>query len=188
MPLAFRQEDVVPRGHAIECRIYAEDPAAGFLPSPGRILLAREPRGPGIRCDSGIATGCEVPEHYDPILAKVIAHAPDRDAAIARMARALEECVVLGVATPVELLLDVLASEPFRAGRTHTGFLEEHFGSWRPETGEALERLALLGHALAARRGAGGAARAGPADARRATPWERLGAWDIAGEGPWKRS
>jgi acetyl-CoA carboxylase biotin carboxylase subunit len=188
MPLSLRQEDVAPRGHAIECRIYAEDPAAGFLPSPGRILLAREPRGPGIRCDSGIATGCEVPEHYDPILAKVIAHAPDRGAAIARMARALEECVVLGVATPVELLLDVLASEPFRAGRTHTGFLEEHFASWRPETGEALERLALLGHALAARSGAGGAARAGPADGRRATPWERLGAWDVAGEGRWKGS
>jgi acetyl-CoA carboxylase biotin carboxylase subunit len=188
MPLSLRQEDVAPRGHAIECRIYAEDPAAGFLPSPGRILLAREPEGPGIRCDSGIATGCDVPEHYDPILAKVIAHAPTRDAAIARMARALEECVVLGVATPVELLLDVLGSEPFRAGRTHTGFLEEHFGSWQPATDGALERLALLGHALEARAGAHPGARGGPAEARRATPWERLGAWDIAGEGRWKRS
>jgi acetyl-CoA carboxylase biotin carboxylase subunit len=188
MPLSFRQEDVVPRGHAVECRIYAEDPAAGFLPSPGRILLAREPSGPGVRCDSGIATGCEVPVHYDPILAKVIAHAPSRDAAIARMIRALEECVVLGVATPVELLLDVLRSEPFRAGRTHTGFLEEHFGAWRPATGEALERIALLGHALAARSGGAPAGGAAPAGGRPATPWERLGAWDLAGEGGWKRS
>jgi acetyl/propionyl-CoA carboxylase alpha subunit len=187
MPLAFRQEDVVPRGHAIECRIYAEDPAAGFLPSPGRVLLAREPRGPGIRCDSGIATGAEVPVHYDPILAKVVAHAADRDAAIARTIRALEECVVLGVATPIELLLDVLGSEAFRAGRTHTAFLEEHFAGWAPRTGAELERLAALGHALDARSARGGGAPGGPGAARNATPWERLGAWDVAGEGAWQK-
>ncbi|HET7823904.1 MAG TPA: biotin carboxylase N-terminal domain-containing protein [Anaeromyxobacter sp.] len=175
MPLGLLQEDVAPRGHAIECRVYAEDPAAGFLPSPGRILLAREPRGPGIRCDSGIATGSEVPVHYDPILAKVVAHAATRDAAIARTIRALEECVVLGVATPIELLLDVLGSEPFRAGRTHTAFLEEHFAGWAPRNGEDLERLAAVGKALESR-----ASRRG---ARLATPWERLGAWDVAGSG-----
>jgi acetyl-CoA carboxylase biotin carboxylase subunit len=174
MPLSLRQEDVVSRGHAIECRIYAEDPAAGFLPCPGRILLAREPRGPGIRCDSGIATGVEVPVHYDPLLAKVVAHAPSREAATDRMIRALEECAILGVATPMELLLDVLRSGPFRAGRTHTGFLDEHFQGWRPRTDAALEGLAALGHALEARSGCGPAARA-------ASPWERLGKWDIAG-------
>ena len=146
--LSIRQEEVAPRGHAIECRVYAEDPERGFLPSPGRILLAREPGGPGVRCDSGIATGCEVPVQYDPILAKVVAHAPTREAAIARMRRALEDCVVLGVATPIELLLDVLASEPFRSGRTHTRFLEEHFSGWHPRQDDRLDRLALAGHAL----------------------------------------
>ncbi len=187
MPLRIRQEDVAPRGHAIECRIYAEDPARGFLPSPGRILLARAPSGSGIRCDSGIGDGADVPVHYDPILAKVVAHARSRDAAIARMIRALEECVVLGVATPIELLLDVLASEPFRAGRTHTAFLDEHFADWRPRTDDGLERLALLGHVLA---GAptGMASSGGGPDLRPASPWARLGAWDLAGEGPWKKS
>jgi acetyl-CoA carboxylase biotin carboxylase subunit len=187
MPLSFRQEDVAARGHALECRIYAEDPAAGFLPSPGRILLAREPHGPGVRCDSGVATGCEVPVHYDPILAKVVAQAPSRDAAIARMIRALGECAILGVATPIELLLDVLDCEPFRAGRTHTGFLEEHFAGWSPRTDEGLARLAALGRALDGRAAGGAGAQPGRA-ARPATPWERLGAWDIAGEGGWKRS
>ena len=185
MPLSLRQEDVAARGHALECRIYAEDPAAGFLPSPGRILLAREPRGAGVRCDSGIAPGSEVPVHYDPILAKVVAHGPSREAAIGRMIRALGDCAILGVATPIELLLDVLDSEPFRAGRTHTGFLEEHFAGWRPRTDEGLARLAALGRALDARAGCAGA-HAGKA--RPATPWERLGRWDIAGDGGWKRS
>ncbi len=184
LPLPFGEEEVAPRGHASECRLYAEDPAQGFLPSPGRLLLWREPHGPGIRCDSGVATGYEVPGEYDPILAKVVAHASTRDAAIARMARALEECVALGVATPIELLLDVLRSEPFRAGRTDTGFLEEHFASWRPA--EAEDGLAAVGHALAS--AAPPAARRAPfPDARPSSPWSRLGAWDLAGGGPWRR-
>jgi acetyl-CoA carboxylase biotin carboxylase subunit len=177
MPLPFRQEDVVARGHAVECRLYAEDPANGFLPSPGRIELLREPRGPGIRFDGGIETGSYVPVHYDPILAKVVAHGPTRDATIARMIRALEDCVIVGVATPIELLLDVLRSEPFRAGRTHTGFLEDHFSEWQP--GDRPERMAAAARALAER--APGAE--GPL-----TPWQRLGAWDlVAGGDPVRR-
>jgi len=187
LPLGFRQEDVAARGHAIECRIHAEDAANGFLPSPGRILLAREPRGPGIRCDSGIVTGYEVPVQYDPILAKVVAHAPTRAAAIARMIRALEECVVLGVATPVEFLLDVLRSEPFRDGRTHTRFVEEHFAAWRPRADDGLDRLAVLGHVLETGAGRAAASRAVETDARPASPWQRLGAWDMVGGGAWKR-
>ena len=172
MPLSFRQEEVVARGHAIECRLYAEDPANGFLPSPGRIELLREPRGPGIRFDGGIESGCEVPVHYDPILAKVVAHGPTRDAAVARMVRALEECVIVGVATPIELLLDVLRSEPFRAGRTHTRFLEDHFAGWRP--GERPDRMAAAARELAAR---------SPGAERLLSPWRRLGAWDLAAGG-----
>jgi len=186
-PLSFRQEDVRPAGHAIECRIYAEDPERGFMPSPGRILFAREPSGPGIRCDSGIATGSEVTPHYDPILAKVVAHGQNRGAAIARMTRALEETVVLGVATPIELLLDVLESEPFRAGRTHTRFLEEHFAGWKERPDEQVERMAILGHLLEERKGRLSPPPSSPGTRAR-SPWNDLGAWDIAGDGAWKRS
>jgi acetyl-CoA carboxylase biotin carboxylase subunit len=171
LPLSLRPEDLLPRGHAIECRLYAEDPLRAFLPSPGRIELLREPRGPGIRFDGGVVTGSEVSVHYDPILAKVVAHGPTRDAAIARMIRALEECAIVGVATPIELLIDVLRSEPFRAGRTHTGFLEEHFAGWRP----------------GARPDGRGADRPPPeaavAPASPASPWQRLGSWDLVGGG-----
>jgi acetyl/propionyl-CoA carboxylase alpha subunit len=170
LPLALRPEDLAPRGHAIECRIYAEDPASGFLPSPGRVELLREPRGPGIRFDGGVVSGSAVPFQYDPLLGKVVAHGPTREAAIARMVRALEELCVEGVPTPRELLLDVLRSEAFRAGRTDTRFLEERFGSWRPASRPGPEA------ALPARpRPAPGA---GPP-----SPWQSLGAWDLAGGG-----
>jgi acetyl/propionyl-CoA carboxylase alpha subunit len=88
-PLPFGQEAVDPRGHAFECRIYAEDPEAQFFPSPGRILYLKEPAGPGIRLDSGIRAGFEVPVAYDPILGKLIVWAEDREAARRRMIRAL---------------------------------------------------------------------------------------------------
>jgi acetyl-CoA carboxylase biotin carboxylase subunit len=174
LPLPFAQDDVSARGHAIECRVYAEDPARGFLPAPGRILLARAPNGPGVRCDSGVVTGTDVPVQYDPILAKVAVHAPSRDAAIARMIRALETFVVLGVPTPIELLLDLLRSAPFRAGRTHTGFLAEHLAGWRPAEDARLDRLAAIGAVLEGRAPA-------VATEARASPWQRLGRWDLGG-------
>ncbi len=166
VPLSIRQEDVAPRGHAIECRIYAEDPAAGFSPSPGRIRRLREPQGPGIRVDSGIAPGVEVPIWYDPILAKVVAHAATREAAIPRMARALREVVVEGVATTAPFLEQVVRSEPFRAGRTHTGFLEEHFAGWQPP-----ERPPA----------AGSPEPQAAAPAALPSPWATLGSWDLGG-------
>jgi len=176
-PLPFAQEDVTRRGHAIECRIYAEDPSRGFTPSPGRILLARLPHGPGVRCDAGIFTGADVPVEYDPILAKVVAHASTRDEAIGRLARALEECVILGVATPVELLLDVLRSAPFREGRTHTRFLDEHFADWRPAESADLAALAgfLLDREAPAATARTASAAANDLDVQ--SPWRRLGAW-----------
>lgn len=166
LSLSVRQEDVDPRGHAIECRLYAEDPAAGFSPSPGRIRRLREPQGPGIRVDSGIAAGVEVPVWYDPILAKVVAHAATREAATARMARALREVVVDGVPTTAPFLLDVVRSEPFRAGRTHTGFVEEHFAAWQPP-----ERPPAVADPEPA----------AAAPAALPSPWATLGAWDLAG-------
>ncbi|MFN7142734.1 MAG: acetyl/propionyl/methylcrotonyl-CoA carboxylase subunit alpha [Myxococcota bacterium] len=121
---------VAPRGHAIECRIVAEDPTKGFLPSPGRIVRWRAPVGPGVRVDAGVVEGSEVGLFYDPLLAKVIVHAPDRDAARARMVRALSELVVLGVDTTAELLRDVVDSDAFARGDTTTDFLDRF--EWEP--------------------------------------------------------
>ena len=100
-PLPWTQDDVSQRGHAIEARIYAEDPAQGFLPQAGPLLLYREPRLPGVRVDSGVAEGGEVSIYYDPMIAKVIATAETRDLAIARLAAALRAFPVLGVRTNI---------------------------------------------------------------------------------------
>ncbi len=110
LPLALSQDDIFARGHAIECRIYAEDPENGFFPSPGRITCYQEPAGPGIRNDSGIHANASVPVEYDPILSKLSVHAQTRDQAIARMIRALKSYIVLGVRTPVDFMVDVLDS------------------------------------------------------------------------------
>ena len=123
-PLPFQQEDLVQRGHAIECRVYAEDPDQGFLPSPGRILGLRAPGGPGIRDDSGVFAGYEVPIHYDPLLSKLIAHGEDRAAAIDRMARAVAEYQIVGIRTTLPLFARVLRSAAFRSGDFDTSFLD----------------------------------------------------------------
>jgi acetyl-CoA/propionyl-CoA carboxylase biotin carboxyl carrier protein len=108
----------------IEARVYAEDPARGFLPQAGRILLYREPRMPGIRVDSGVEEGSDVPLHYDPLLAKVIATSATREDAIQRLMCALREFPILGVHTNIEFLLRILDHPRFRAGNIDTGFLD----------------------------------------------------------------
>jgi acetyl-CoA/propionyl-CoA carboxylase biotin carboxyl carrier protein len=123
-PLPWLPATLTQRGHAIEARVYAEDPAHGFLPQAGRILLYREPRMPGVRVDSGIAEGSEVPVHYDPLLAKVIASAATRDEAIRRLACALREFPILGVRTNIEFVLRILEHPRFLAGDIDTGFLD----------------------------------------------------------------
>jgi acetyl-CoA carboxylase biotin carboxylase subunit len=122
-PLPFTQEEVVQGGHAIECRIYAEDPEKGFLPSPGKLLALRVPGGPGVRDDSGVYEGFEVPIHYDSMLSKLIVHAATREQALARMRRALDEYKVLGVRTTLPFLDRVLAHPAFVAGDFDTGFV-----------------------------------------------------------------
>jgi len=121
-PLPFRQDDLAQRGHAIEARVYAEDPAT-FLPSTGRVALFAPPDGPGIRNDAGLESGDEVTVHYDPMLAKLIVCAPDRPAAIARLRRALDDYAVLGVTTNLPLLRAIAAHPDFAAGATYTDFL-----------------------------------------------------------------
>jgi acetyl-CoA carboxylase biotin carboxylase subunit len=176
-PLRFRQEDLRPRGHAIECRVMAEDPARDFAPCPGRILAWKEPGGPGVRVDAGVEAGSEVPLEYDAILAKVVATGPDRETARRRMERALGELVVLGVETTAPFLREVVAHEAFRTGRLHTGFFAEHFPSWRKKEGQhCLEALA----AAAAHLARDGAPRGAAVPGERAfDPWRDLGKWEL---------
>jgi acetyl-CoA carboxylase biotin carboxylase subunit len=122
--LPLRQEDVQIRGHAMECRIYAEDPDNNYFPSPGKITLLLEPSGPGIRTDSGMYEGWMVPMDYDPLLAKLIGYGSDREQAIARLTRALDEYFVGGIKTNIALFRRILADPDFRAGKLDTGFLD----------------------------------------------------------------
>jgi acetyl-CoA carboxylase biotin carboxylase subunit len=124
-PLPWRQEDIVQRGAAIECRIYAEDPARNFMPSPGTITRWSPPQGPGIRLESGVAEGCQVSVHYDPLLAKLVAAGATREEAIARMEAALRAFVVEGPKTAIPFHLRVMRSAAFREGRTHTQMVEQ---------------------------------------------------------------
>jgi acetyl-CoA carboxylase biotin carboxylase subunit len=124
-PLPWRQEEIVQQGHALECRIYAEDPARNFMPSPGTITRLVLPEGPGLRLDCGVAEGVEVSVHYDPLLAKLIAWGATRSEAIDRMASALDGLVVEGVRTVVPFHRRVLASTVFRAGQIHTQMAEQ---------------------------------------------------------------
>ena len=122
-PLRLRQEDLLLRGHAIECRVYAEDPSKGYMPSPGTISAYRIPRGPGVRVDDGVYEGATVPAEYDPLIAKLAVWGPDRESAIARSLRALSEYHVGGIRTNIPLLQAVLRMPDFAAGRYDTGLL-----------------------------------------------------------------
>ena len=124
-PLPLKQEDLVLRGHAIECRIYAEDPDNNFFPSPGKILERRVPTGPGIRLDDGIYGGWTVPNEYDPMLGKLIAWGADRDEALARLKRALAEYSASGIKTNVGLFRRILASQDFTSAAIYTRWLDD---------------------------------------------------------------
>jgi len=170
-PLGIRQADVAASGHAIECRVYAEDPSRDDRPSPGRVLELVEPGGPGIRVDSGVAKGSEVTVHYDPLLAKIVAWGRDRGEAIARLQDALRQAVVLGVVTNLARLRKIAAHPAFAAGELHTGFIDEHQADLA--TPAVPEPLAVAAFALALRLGRNG---------RTASdPWQSLGPWRLGG-------
>jgi acetyl-CoA carboxylase, biotin carboxylase subunit len=146
-PLTLTQDDIAGRGHAIECRIYAEDPQNQFFPSPGKIHFLQEPAGPGVRNDCGVYSGFEVPVEYDPILSKLVVYAENRDMAIQRMQRALQDYAILGVKTPIGFLIDVLASNAFQTGETFTDFIDMHFAEWSPsQTDVDLAIAAFMAH------------------------------------------
>jgi acetyl/propionyl-CoA carboxylase alpha subunit len=142
--LPFTQKEITASGHAIETRIYAEDPEIGFLPAVGTLAQWLEPSGPGVRVDSGVQRGAQVSPFYDPLLAKLIVHADTRGAALARLERALKEFHVLGVQTNIAYLQDIICHPMFRRGETSTDFLATHFPSWKPPTTVPTEVLLAL--------------------------------------------
>ncbi len=183
------QEQILRRGHAIEARVYAEDPARNFMPSPGKITYLRVPAGPGVRDDSGVYSGWVVPQHYDPLLSKLVAWAPNRDQAIARLLRALGEYTVHGITTNLEFLSAVLRHPAFRSGEYDTGFCTRYAAELLPRPAAALEDVALVAAALSAHKrdtdeAEAFAARAGEAAASRSR-WLRMGrARALRGGGP----
>src|SRR5271167_1918014 len=147
--LPIRQEDVRLRGHAIECRIYAEDPENNFFPSPGLITRLVQPGGPGIREDCAVFAGWRVPLDYDPMLSKLVAFAPTREMAIDRMLRALDEYVIGGIKTNLGLFRRILTDADFRAARIDTGYLERLLAAEAAAAGEAVpEDVMALAAAL----------------------------------------
>ncbi len=171
--LPLSQADLVQRGHAIECRVYAEDPDAGFLPSPGRIEALRVPGGPGVRDDSGVYEGFEVPIHYDPLISKLVVWGADRAAAIARMRRAVAEYRVLGIRTTLPFFDFVLRHPEFVGGDYDTGFVARN---WKPQPlggADALELAAATAAIRALREGQ--SRQAPPAPGEGGSAWWRQG-------------
>ncbi len=176
-PLPFAQDDLLQSGHALECRVYAEDPATGFLPSAGKILALREPQTPGLRIDSGIYSGCDVPMHYDPILSKMITFGADREQSRRRMLAALRETTILGIKTIVPFLIDVLEHPAYVAGDIHTDFVDQEMVGWEePTPTDEAKALALAAAACAprARTVTEGGGEAGPP-----SPWRTVGSFEI---------
>src|SRR5437667_10044923 len=178
-PLAFAQADVSLRGWAIECRINAEDPFAGWLPSPGTITGLRAPSGPWVRDDSGAYEGYTIPRFYDTLLSKLIVWGADRAAACDRMARALAEYRVVGVRTTIPALTRIVAHPDFRAGRLSTAFLERVLPALRANVSRVLP-IALIAAVLAEVARGRHEAAAPPADTAPS-------AWRAAGIRGWSR-
>ncbi len=156
--LPFGQEDVRWNGWAMECRICAEDPENQFFPSPGKIVQLREPAGPGIRLDSGVYPGWTIPLEYDPLLAKLVAWAPNRDSAIKRLDGALAEYVITGVETNVAFFREILQDPEFGRGALHTGFVADLMTRRKPRHAPSAEldlAVALAAAAAASRNGGG---------------------------------
>jgi acetyl-CoA carboxylase biotin carboxylase subunit len=148
-PLGLKQDEVRLRGHAVECRIYAEDPDNNFFPSPGLITRLVQPGGPGIREDCGVYAGWTVPLEYDPMLSKLVAFAETREMAIDRMLRALDEYAIGGIKTNIGLFRRILQDADFRAARIDTGYLERLLADAAPvEEREVSEDVVALAAAL----------------------------------------
>jgi len=181
--LPFKQEQLEQKGHSIECRIYAEDPLNYFLPSSGNVLFLKEPKGPGVRHDCGIYSGCDVPIYYDPILAKLIVWAENREIACERMINGLNDYVILGIKTSIDFLKDVINHSQFREGRTTTDFINKYFDGWKgKEKTQESQKLALITSAFNSLNQT--EVKAGGLAFQKETysPWQTLGKWRIGGK------
>jgi acetyl-CoA carboxylase, biotin carboxylase subunit len=187
-PLPFSQQDVTIRGHAMECRIYAEDPDNNYFPSPGKIGLLLAPSGPGLRHDSGMYEGWTVPVDYDPLLAKLIGYGTDREQAISRLTRALNEYFVGGIKTNISLFRRILRHPEFRAAKIDTGFLDR----WLKQTDDApaeagkdprAEEAAVIAAGVFAVLGAAAAAGAGERTNDGAAATKTASNWKSAARG-----
>jgi acetyl-CoA carboxylase biotin carboxylase subunit len=183
-PLGIRQEDVVLRGHAVECRIYAEDWENNFFPSPGLITRLVQPGGPGVREDCAVYAGWVVPLEYDPMLSKLVAYGATREAAIDRMLRALEEYVVGGIKTNIGLFQRILRDEDFRAARIDTGYLERLLAEPAGESGGgAPEDVVAVAAAIFAARDRGVAPGLPGATVEQESRWAAVGRREGLGQG-----
>ncbi|MCI0440348.1 MAG: acetyl-CoA carboxylase biotin carboxylase subunit, partial [Chloroflexi bacterium] len=187
-PLTLRQEDIRHQGHAIECRIYAEDPYSGFLPSTGTLLHWQPPSGPGLRLDSGVGAGQQISPYYDPMLAKLVAWGADRHSSLRRMEEALRRFAALGVITNISFLRDVVSHTRFREGIYDTGFLEEHPELLVSRVAKDVKGMAraLAAHLIeaggpsASRGERGHTTRAAEeSDADGSSPWRLAGRWRL---------
>jgi acetyl-CoA carboxylase biotin carboxylase subunit len=183
-PLSFKQEDVRWTGHAIECRVYAEDPENNFMPSPGRITFLRVPQGPGVRDDGGVYAGAEVSIYYDPMISKLAVWARTREEAVDRLRRALDEYAVGGINTTLPFFREIVRDEEFIAGRLDTGFIPRFFArrdAARAESGGDAEQgttardLAAVAAALARDARKQGDANGGANGVGAQSPWKLAG-------------
>ena len=173
-PMPWRQEDLRQRGHAMQVRVYAEDPDDRFLPQSGTIAQYREPAGPGVRVDAGVMRGTQIGVKFDPMLAKLICYAEDRDACIDRLDRALRDYVVLGTKTNLPWLRRVVTHPAFREGRVSTRFIQDHEDDLLPQTPAIVPLVAATLAAMPRARTEGSVASEG---SRMPSVWEQLGPW-----------
>lgn len=178
--MPYNQEDLRQNGHAIECRIYAEDGENNFLPSSGKILYLKDPKGPGVRYDSGIYQGSEISVFYDPVLAKLIVWGENREEARKRMILALKENIIVGVKTSIDFMIRCLEHPEYIAGNTFTDFIDKNM-SLAPQKDDDLFKLAIAG-ALASSRENGKTKKIEfIGGGEMPTPWLSIGKWEICG-------
>jgi len=179
--LPFTQADLTQSGHAMECRIYAEDPHNQFLPAIGTVQTFVPPTGNGIRVDSGIQSGDEITIHYDPMIAKLIVHDRDRDSAIRRMLNALRQTVILGTTTNLDFLLAIVDHPTFREGKVHTRYVDDNLADLLPDTPD-LDDIALILSALHDMKGQSQGAitvTGGASDTDPYSPWNKTDSFRI---------
>ncbi|MBU8933547.1 MAG: acetyl-CoA carboxylase biotin carboxylase subunit [candidate division Zixibacteria bacterium] len=179
LELSDQVKNLTQRGHAIECRIYAEDGENNFMPSTGSILHYSEPVGPGVRVDSGIVAGMEVTIDYDPILAKLIVHAPTRELAVTKMIDALNAYKILGVKTSKKFMIDVMQHPEFMAGRTYTDFIAEHMANRKLDLGAYREIAVAAASVTAQAVVSAGDYNGKEGDFATPSPWQTIGSWQI---------